>query len=302
VPGHQHTVFVAYARIDAPEVDTIVERLRSRGIKTSVDREDISVGEEWVRRLETLIREADTILFMITPRAMVSPWCQREVDYAVSLNKRILPVLLKSVPDDVIPPNLARLQYLVLTDIENERAFNTLVDAIYAGAKYGQGAQGNNIFLSYRRLENAHVAGRIYDNLEREFGDERVFFDVEGIPIGVDFRDHIRSALLQSQVLLVVIGQRWAARFRHSAGWLFWTTTRAVDYVRIEIEVALDHNVRIIPLLVDGATMPSEHQMPAKISQICYYQAAPIRGGRDFRADMTRVRDAIKNPPRHATV
>jgi hypothetical protein len=302
VPGNQHTVFIAYARSDGPEVYRLAERLRSRGIATRVDIDNIPIGSDWAATLQDFIRNADTILFVITPDAMKSQWCLIEVEYAIEFNKRILPVLLKPVPDDVIPPKLARLQYLILTDINDERAFNTLVDAIYAGAKYGHGAQGNNIFLSYRREESAHVAGRIYDHLEREFGTGRIFFDVEGIPIGGDFRHHIRTALIKSQALLVVIGQRWAARFRQSAGWLYWRAARTIDYVRIEIELALDHNVRIIPLLVDGAIMPSERQMPAKISQICYYQAAPIRAGLDFRTDMARVFDAIKNPPRHATV
>src|SRR5882672_7435552 len=104
---------------------------------------------------------------------------------------------MKPVPDDVIPPDLARLQYLVLTDPDDDRAFNALVDAIHAGAKYGHGAKGKNVFVSYRREESAHAAGRIYDHLEKEFGYGNVFFDVEGIPIGADFRCHIRSALLK---------------------------------------------------------------------------------------------------------
>jgi hypothetical protein len=110
------------------------------------------------------------------------------------------------------------------------------------------------------------------------------------------------TSLIKSQALIVVIGQRWGSCFRQSAGWFSWRAARTIDYVRIEIELALDHNVRVIPLLVDGASMPSESQMPAKIAQICYYQAAPIRAGLDFRADMARVLEAIKNPPRHATV
>jgi hypothetical protein len=302
VPGHQHTVFIAYARTDGPAVHTIAERLRSTGIETRVDIEDIPIGGPWVTTLEDFIRNADTILFFITPAAMKSQWCLTEVEFAVRFNKRILPVLLEPVPDDVIPLGLARLQYLIFTDINDERAFNTLVDAIHAGAKYGHGAQGNNVFLSYRRAENAHVAGRIYDHLEREFGNDNVFFDVEGIPIGGDFRHHIRTALIRSQALIVVIGQRWAACFGQSTGWLSWRAPLTIDYVRIEIELALDHNVRIIPILVDGASMPRERQMPAKIAQICHYQAAPIRAGLDFRTDMARVLDAIKNPPRHATV
>jgi hypothetical protein len=225
-----------------------------------------------------------------------------EVEYAAKQNKRFLPVLMKPVSDDVIPPTLARLQYLILTDPNDDRAFNTLVDAVHAGAKYGHGAKGKNVFVSYRREESAHVAGRIYDHLEREFGVGNVFFDVEDIPVGVDFRSHIRNALLKSQALVLVMGKQWADRFRGSATWFSWRVSRTIDYVRVEIELALDHNVRILPLLVDGAHMPSETDLPAKISQICYYQAAPIRAGRDFRLDIARVVEAIKNPPLHATV
>ena len=201
MPGNQHTIFIAYARSDGPEVYRIAERLRSRGIDTRVDIENIPIGSDWDAILQDFIRNADTILFVITPAAMKSEWCRIEVEYAVRFNKRILPVLLKPVPDDVIPADLARLQYLVLTDISDEDAFNTLADAIHAGAKYGHGAQGNNVFLSYRREESAHVAGRIYDHLEREFGTGRVFFEVEGIPIGGVFRHHIRTALIKSQAL-----------------------------------------------------------------------------------------------------
>jgi hypothetical protein len=300
--GNRHTVFIAYARSDSPEVYALAERLRSIGIDTRVDIDNIPIGSDWADTLREFIRNADTILFVISPDSMKSEWCQIEVEYAISFNKRILPVLVKPVAEDLIPSNLARLQYLILTDINNDRAFNTLVDAIYAGAKYGHGAKGDNVFVSYRRQANDHVAGRIYDYLERYLGEGSVFFDVEGIPIGADFRASIRTALIKSQALVVIIGRRWAARFRQSASWLPWSATRTIDFVRVEIELALDHNVRIIPVLVDGANMPSERQMPAKISQICYYHAAPVRAGRDFRADMARVLEAIKNPPRHATV
>lgn len=301
MPEKRHTVFMAYARSDAPEVHRIAERLRGRGIDTRVDIENIALGVDWAEALRDFIRTSDTILFVITPASMRSEWCLMEVELAVRFKKRILPILLKPVPDNIIPPDLARLQYLVFTDVTDERAFNTLVDAIHAGAQYGHGAQGDKLFLSYRREESAHVAGRIFDHLEREFGAGHVFFDVEGIPIGGDFRHHIRAALIESRALLVVIGERWAIRFRRSVDWLPWRAVRT-DYVRIEIELALDHNVRIIPLLVDGANMPGARQMPGKISQICFYQAAPIRAGLDFRSDMARVLDAIKNPPTHATI
>ena len=302
MPGRVPTVFLAYHRSDGLKVNRLVERLESRGIKTGIDVRDISIGEDWQRALQLLIDRANSIIFIISPASMKSRWCLWEVEYALKSNKRLLPVLMEPVTDDVIPSQLAQLQYLVLTDPNDDRAFNTLVDAIYAGDEYGHGAKGNNVFVSYRREESAHVAGRIYDHLEREFGVGKVFFDVENIPIGVDFRSSIRNALLKSQALVLVIGKQWVKRFRRSATWLSWRVSRTIDYVHVEIELALNHNVRILPLLVDGARMPSEADLPDEISQICYFQAAQIREGLDFRADIAKIIVAIKNPPLHATI
>ncbi len=298
----QHKVFIAYARQDLAEVDLIARQLRDRGIQVSTDISDLMVGDVWLKRLLGMIEAADTIIFAVTPAAMSSHWCLEEVAYAERLNKRILPILLKPVIDNIIPPGLARLQYLILTDLTDNSKIDTLVDAIRAGAKYGQGAQDSNVFVSYRREESAHVAGRIYDHLERELGEGKIFFDVEGIPLGGDFREHIRRAILKSEALILVIGQKWAQAFRGTSSWLPFAVARSIDYVKIEIELALDHSVRILPLLVDNATMPSEKALPPKISQICYFQAAPIRAGLDFRTDMARVLNAVRNPSQHATI
>src|SRR5262245_53940017 len=119
---------MAYARSDAPEVHRIAERLRGRGIDTRVDIENIAIGTDWAGTLRDFILSSDTILFVITPASMRSEWCLMEVELAVKFKKRILPILLKPVPDNIIPPNLARLQYLVFTEVTDERAFNTLVD------------------------------------------------------------------------------------------------------------------------------------------------------------------------------
>jgi hypothetical protein len=192
------------------------------------------------------------------------------------------------------------LQYLVLTDRGDAKAFETLVDAIHAGAKYGHGAKDDKIFVSYRREDTAYVAGRVFDHLEHEFGPGRIFFDVQGIPLGGDFREHIRQAILNSSALLAIIGKKWASYFRTTSRIFPFGRPHGVDYVRTELELALDHNVRILPLLVDGAVMPSESRLPSKISQVSYFQAAPIRAGLDFRNDMQRVLAAIRNPPLHA--
>ena len=100
MPGNQHIVFIAYSRSDAAEVYQVAERLRSRGIHTRVDIENIPIGANWYETLQQFILNADTILFLITPEAMKSKMCRFEVEYAIKTNKRILPVLqrLRSQP------------------------------------------------------------------------------------------------------------------------------------------------------------------------------------------------------------
>jgi hypothetical protein len=80
------------------------------------------------------------------------------------------------------------------------------------------------IALSYRRADTSAMAGRIFDRLVVRYGDDSVFMDIDSIPFGVDFREHIRTTLLQSDVLLVLIGPGWLgdggnarARIHHKA-------------------------------------------------------------------------------------
>ncbi len=70
----------------------------------------------------------------------------------------------------------------------------------------------SKIFLSYRREDSAGVAGRIYDRLRDHFGRDAVFFDVDSVPYGVDFQEHIESVLSQCDVFLPVIGPHWGGK------------------------------------------------------------------------------------------
>jgi hypothetical protein len=70
-------------------------------------------------------------------------------------------------------------------------------------------ALSGGIFISYRRQESSHLAGRLYDRLAERFGEERVFMDVATIDLGVDFAEVITRAVGTCQVLLAVIGSQW---------------------------------------------------------------------------------------------
>ena len=115
------------------------------------------------------------------------------------------------------------------------------------------------IFISYRRDESAGYAGRIADRLVEHFGEDRIFRDIDSIEPGLDFVEAIQNAVDSSEVLIVVIGKNWLAA-TNAAGQKRLETTD--DYVRIEIATALQRNTRVIPLLVQGAVMPSAEELP----------------------------------------
>src|SRR5438105_5313114 len=95
------------------------------------------------------------------------------------------------------------------------------------------------IVLSYRRLDSASIAGRIFDRLSARFGPDSVFMDIDNIPVGADFRERIGDALKRCDLLLVVIGRSWLdpAQADHS------TIMDETDWVRIEVETALQRGI-----------------------------------------------------------
>lgn len=106
-------VFVSYARADGSGLaEELVTALEVVGFGAYLDRHDIAAGEDWEQRLSALIREADTVLFLITPRSVASERCAWEVASAQALSKRIITVLGAVVPDAEIPAELRRLNFI----------------------------------------------------------------------------------------------------------------------------------------------------------------------------------------------
>jgi hypothetical protein len=86
-----------------------------------IDRTEIYAFEDWWRRIETLITKADTIIFVLSPDALTSDICAREVDFAVSLNKRFAPIVARAVDHTAIPEPLRRLHFIFSTGRRTSR-------------------------------------------------------------------------------------------------------------------------------------------------------------------------------------
>lgn len=145
------------------------------------------------------------------------------------------------------------------------------------------------IFICYRRTDSRDITGRVYDWLIKEFGSERVFMDVDSVPAGKDYRQSIEDALCQSKVLLAVIGSRW-----HGSEDGDSRLTNPEDYVRIELESALDRDVPVIPVLLGDASLPTVDTLPPKLERLPFLQSLKVRGDEDFRNDVLRLISGIR--------
>lgn len=152
--------------------------------------------------------------------------------------------------------------------------------------------QQPQIFVSYRRQDSQGFAGRITDALVVEFGDDAVFRDDE-ISAGQDYMQVLTAALKTCKVLLAVIGRRWLT-VTNVAGEP--RLTEPEDWVRLEIEAALSRKVWVIPILVGGASMPREFELPPSLSGLSRQQAYVIsdrRWGEDIQGLVSLLRTQL---------
>jgi hypothetical protein len=146
------------------------------------------------------------------------------------------------------------------------------------------------VFISYRRDDSAAHAGRVHDRLEREFGREALFMDVDTVCLGVDFVEAIREAVAKCDVLLAIVGPNWL-NARDEEG------NRRLDdendYVRIEVAAALQRNIPVIPILLDGARMPKADQLPKDLEGLARRDALDVRRA-SFHNDIGKLIRELK--------
>jgi hypothetical protein len=156
------------------------------------------------------------------------------------------------------------------------------------------------VFINYRRDDSIGTAGRLHDRLAQSFGRDHVFMDVDHIPAGVDFVDHLHKQVSACKVFLVIIGLHWLdAKDDNGVRRL----EDPDDFVGVEIAAALGRDIRVIPVLVDGATMPKASELPDHLKPLVRRNATEVRNsqfGRDADALVQKVRDAFSDraPPK----
>lgn len=106
-------IFLSYARENKPFTDDLVISLKSHGFNPLRDLEELAAGEAWQTRLTDMVKQADTLVFVASPLSLASPACERELDIAFELGKRVIPIVVDGANFDEIPERLRKLQFIV---------------------------------------------------------------------------------------------------------------------------------------------------------------------------------------------
>src|SRR5215475_8372852 len=146
------------------------------------------------------------------------------------------------------------------------------------------------LFINYRREDTRHAAGRLYDRLIQHFGEDQVFMDIDQIEPGADFVEVIDRRVGTCDVAIVAIGPRWLGATDESGK---RRLDDEEDFVRMELTAALQRNIRVIPVLLDGAPMPRKQELPEALAPLSRRNAIELSEMR-FHADVNRLIEAIE--------
>jgi formylglycine-generating enzyme required for sulfatase activity len=149
-----------------------------------------------------------------------------------------------------------------------------------------------SVFVSYRRDDSRHQAGRLYDHLVEQFGKENVFKDVSSIPLGLDFREVLTERVADCDVFLAVIGDEWLSIAGKSG---IRRLDDPGDFVRIELEAALSRKIPVIPVLVGNSSVPQAEELPESLRGLSFRQGLLVRPDPDFHNDMDRLIRGIED-------
>ncbi len=133
------------------------------------------------------------------------------------------------------------------------------------------------IFINYRRSDAEGESGRLFSDLANRFGESSIFMDVVALDIGRDFRKEIDKSVATCGVLLAIIGKGWVDARNESGDRRLDDPN---DFVRLEIASALKRDIPVIPVLVQGAKMPFDEQLPDNLKELAYRNGVELTHAR----------------------
>jgi hypothetical protein len=150
----------------------------------------------------------------------------------------------------------------------------------------------DRVFVNYRGKDSHSYGAMLYNVLAYWFGADQVFLDAESIPAGADYVTELLQRVRSARVVLAVIGPRWLTDTDHTDPARCRQIDDPADWIRRELVEAFTHGVKVIPVLVDNAVVPTEAELPADIAALSRCQARPLRR-RESSTDLARIADDL---------
>lgn len=167
-----------------------------------------------------------------------------------------------------------------------------MADSVTLDRADGSRRKPPTVFLCYRREDTSGYARHLADTLVEGLGEESVFIDLDSLAPGEDFVQAIDAALAGCDTVLVLIGTHWLDKDKRRQRRL----DDPDDFVRREVEWALSRDLKVLPVLVGGAAMPSSRELPPSLSTLARLNAFEI-SDRRWHYDVSALLTAIQGFP-----
>lgn len=290
--GGRATIFISYSHKDErwrDELETFLRPLASRvDFEVWSDRK-IPGGAGWKSTINEALGRARVAVLLVSPDYLASGDVLREEIPQLEERVRAGTLRLLWIPvRDCLWQESAIANYQAacdpsrplasLSESERDHALVQVaraIERVFAERKPAPAATppDPDIFVCYRRGGDDGRVYRLADRLKAAFGAGRIFLDVTSIPAGESFLQMIQRRVDASAIMVVVIDREWLdARDERGRRRL----DRHNDILRLELAAALRQKIRVLPVLIGGASMPSEDEMPADIASLARWNAVNL--------------------------
>ena len=275
-------IFLSCATEDGMTAVKLARVFRGQGWTVWWDSSTVTAGADYLKAVMEEIVSAKVSVVLWSHTARESPLVR------VALGRRGLDILIPALLEKLEPPlEFYDLPIFDLSDWDgtaSHAGLQSLVGHLRALMVEDRRAkpEGGGVFISYRRSDAAAYAGRLYDRLVARFGKEKVFIDMVNVGMGDDFVDTITAAAESCAVMVVLISRQWSRGEETRPG--------RHDYVRLEVSKGLERKIRVMPILIQGASMPEAEELPEDLAPLLRRNAFELRDTRWERD----VEDLIK--------
>lgn len=148
------------------------------------------------------------------------------------------------------------------------------------------------IFISYRRDDSKHAVGRLYAALKQYTDDHKrdIFMDIDSIPRGVDFVEHLDRQVAQCDVMFAIIGPTWLTVTDPKTN--LRRLDDPTDFVRIEVAAALRRDIPVVPVCLDTTIVPRASDLPEDLRDLARRNGERL-SHESFDADVARLMQGL---------